>query len=122
MPIAAQFIRFHDVPAFTLIEGVEGRSLCRDGAMVNPTESSPGTDVPTHSHPHEQLEIPVRGMEALVIDGVARELGPMEGYLLPGHVEHSAHCGPDGETVFAVFCPAREDYRERWEDSSAANG
>jgi len=122
MPIAAQFIRFDDVPAFTLIEGVEGRPLFGDRTTVNPIEFGPAATVPTHSHPHEQLEIPVRGMEALVIDGVARELGPMEGYLLPGHVEHSAHCGPDGETVFAVFCPAREDYRERWEDSSAANG
>ena len=38
----------------------------------------------------------------------------MEGYVLPGHVEHSAYCGPEGATVIDVFCPVREDYRERW--------
>jgi len=38
----------------------------------------------------------------------------MEGYVLPGGVEHSAYCGPEGATVIDIFCPVREDYRERW--------
>ena len=122
MPIAAQFIHFDETPAFTLIEGVEGRPLFGDRTTVNPIEFGPAATVPTHSHPHEQLGIVLHGMQALVIDGVSRELGPMEGYALPGHVEHSADGGPDGETVIDVFCLVREDYRERWEGSSAANG
>ena len=112
--MGAQFIRFEDVAAFTLVEGVEGRPLFGDGAMLNVIEFSPGATVPAHSHPHEQLGIVLRGMQALVVDGVARELGPMEGYVLPGHVEHSAYCGPEGATVIDIFCPVREDYRERW--------
>ena len=87
--------------------------------MVNLIEFDPGATVPAHSHPHEQLGIVLRGMQALVVDGVAHELGPMEGYVLPGHVEHSAYCGPDGATVIDVFAPVREDYREQWEGLSA---
>ena len=68
------------------------------------------------------LGIVLRGMQALVVDGIARELGPMEGYVLPGHVEHSAYCGPAGATVIDIFCPVREDYRQRWEGSSADSG
>ena len=34
--------------------------------------------------------------------------------VLPGGVEHSAYCGPDGALVLDVFRPVREDYRERW--------
>ena len=86
--------------------------------MVNLIEFDAGATVPAHSHPHEQLGIVLRGMQALVVDGVARELGPMEGYVLPGKIEHSAYCGPDGATVIDVFCPVREDYREKWEGSS----
>ena len=52
--------------------------------MINVIEFGPGSTVPAHSHPHEQLGIVLRGMQALVIDGVAHELGPMEGYVLPG--------------------------------------
>ena len=54
-------------------------------------------------------------MQALVVDGVAHELGPLEGYVLPGGVEHSAYCGPAGALVLDVFQPVREDYRERWD-------
>ncbi len=116
-----QFIRFDDIAAFTLVEGVEGRPLFGDKAMVNLIEFGPGATVPAHSHSHEQLGIVLRGMQALVVDGVARELGPMEGYVLPGNVEHSAYCGPDGATVVDIFCPVREDYRERWEGSVSEN-
>jgi hypothetical protein len=54
-----------------------------------------------------------------VIDDVARELGPMEGYVLPGNVVHSAYCGPEGATVVDVFSPIREEYRKTWEGSAA---
>lgn len=115
-----QFVRFDDVASFALVEGVEGRPLFGKGAMINVIEFAAGSTVPAHSHPHEQLGIVLRGMQALVIDGVARELGPMEGYVLPGGVEHSAYCGPEGATVIDIFCPVREDYRERWTGEAAA--
>ena len=113
-----RFVQFDDVVPFTLIEGVEGRPLFGNDAMINVIEFGAGATVPAHSHPHEQLGIVLRGMQALVIDGVARELGPMEGYVLPGNVVHSAYCGPDGATVIDVFSPVREDYREQWERSA----
>jgi quercetin dioxygenase-like cupin family protein len=118
--MGAQFIRFADVAAFNLVAGVEGRPLFGEGAMVNLIEFDAGATVPAHSHPHEQLGVVLRGMQALVVDGVAHELGPMEAYVLPGHVEHSAYCGPEGATVIDVFAPVREDYREQWAGLSAA--
>ena len=109
-----QFVHFDDVDPFTLIAGVEGRPLFGESVMMNVIEFGAGATVPNHSHPHEQLGIVLRGMQALVIDGVAHELGPMQGYVLPGGVEHSAYCGPEGATVIDIFCPVREDYREQW--------
>jgi len=114
-PVEPQFIRFDEVRAFELAQGVTGRPLFGAAVMLNLIEFEPGADVPLHSHPHEQLGIVLRGMQALVVDGVAHELGPMEGYVLPGGVEHSAYCGPEGATVLDVFQPVREDYRERWQ-------
>jgi quercetin dioxygenase-like cupin family protein len=109
-----QFVHFDDVRAFELAEGVTGRPLFGEGAMLNLIEFEPGATVPLHSHEHEQLGIIIRGMQALVVDGVPHELGPLEGYVLPGGVEHSAYCGPEGALVLDVFRPVREDYRERW--------
>ena len=110
-----QFIRFDERRAFELAAGVSGKPLFGGHAMLNLIEFEPGSVVPLHSHPHEQLGIVLRGMQALVVEGVAHEMGPFEGYVLPGDVEHSAYCGPEGALVLDVFCPVRDDYRVRWD-------
>jgi quercetin dioxygenase-like cupin family protein len=111
--VEPQFVRFDDVRSFLLAPGVSGRPLFGEGAMLNLIEFEPGATVPLHSHPHEQLGICLRGVQVLVIDGVEHPIGPLEGYAIPGGVEHSASCGPEGATVLDVFQPVREDYRER---------
>jgi quercetin dioxygenase-like cupin family protein len=110
----AQFVRLDAIRAFELATGVSGQPLFGAGAMLNLIRFEPGATVPLHSHPHEQLGIVLEGMQALVVDGVTYELGPLEAYVLPGSVEHSAHCGPDGALVLDVFTPVREDYHARW--------
>jgi quercetin dioxygenase-like cupin family protein len=110
-----KFIRLGAVRPFELAAGVKGQPLFGEGAMLNLIRFEPLATVPLHSHPHEQLGIVLEGMQALVIDGVAHELGPLDAYVIPGNVEHSAYCGGDGALVLDVFTPIREDYRERWE-------
>jgi quercetin dioxygenase-like cupin family protein len=113
--VQPQFVRLDAVRAFELAEGVTGQPLFGEGAMLNLIRFEPGATVPLHSHPHEQLGIVLEGMQALVVEGVAHELGPLQAYVLPGGVEHSAYAGPNGSLVLDVFRPVREDYRERWE-------
>jgi quercetin dioxygenase-like cupin family protein len=112
--VEPQFVRFDDVRAFELAAGVRGRPLFGEGAMLNLIEFEPGSTVPLHSHEHEQLGLVLRGTQVLIVDGVEQAMGPMHGYVLPGGVEHSAYCGPEGALVLDVFRPVREDYRERW--------
>lgn len=115
-----QFQDFGDVPSFELAAGVTGRPLFGEGAMLNLIEFEPGATVPPHSHHHEQLGLVLRGTQVLVVDGVEHPMGPMQGYVLPGGVEHSARCGPEGATVLDVFRPVREDYREKAGGAGAA--
>jgi quercetin dioxygenase-like cupin family protein len=96
---------------FELAPGAIAKAVFGERGMLNVVELQPGAEVPLHSHPHEQLGIVLKGMQALVIDGVAHELHELDGYSLAGGIEHSAYCGPDGATVLDVFCPVREDYR-----------
>jgi quercetin dioxygenase-like cupin family protein len=109
------FVQLDAERAFELAAGVSGQPLFGEGAMLNLIRFEPGATVPLHSHPHEQLGIVLGGMQALVVDGVPHELGPMQAYVLPGGVEHSAYCGADGALVLDVFTPVREDYQARWE-------
>ena len=109
-----QFVRLDAIRAFELASGVSGQPLFGAGAMLNLIRFEPGAVVPLHSHPHEQLGIVLEGMQALVVECVAYELGPLEAYVIPGDVEHSAYCGSDGALVLDVFTPLREDYQARW--------
>lgn len=113
-----QFVDFQDVRAFELATGVTGRPLFGEGAMLNLIDFEAGAVVPEHEHPHEQLGIVLRGIQVLVLEGQEHALGPMQGYVLPGGVRHSAYCGPEGATVLDVFRPVREDYLERWHAGS----
>jgi quercetin dioxygenase-like cupin family protein len=111
--MSLQLIHFDEIPGFQMTQGVAAQPLFGERAMLNLVTFEPGATVAAHSHPHEQLGIVLTGMQALVVDGVAHELHPMDAYVLPGGVEHSAYCGPDGATVLDVFAPVREDYVER---------
>lgn len=115
--MGAQFVTFENVREFELVAGVTGRPLFGDHAMLNLITFEPDAVVPRHSHPHEQLGIVIRGELVLVVEEAEHQLGPLDGYAIPGGIEHSAHCGPDGALVLDVFCPVREDYRERWQQS-----
>jgi quercetin dioxygenase-like cupin family protein len=110
-----QFVDFNDLREFELAAGVTGRPLFGEGAMLNLIEFAPGSTVPLHSHEHEQLGLVLRGKQVLIVDGKEHTMEPLQGYVLPGGVEHSAYCGPDGALVVDVFRPVREDYRERWQ-------
>ena len=112
-------MNFERTTPFELASGVLGRPLFGTGAMINLIEFGPGAVVPVHSHPHEQLGLVLRGVQILEIGGIDYPLGPMEGYVLPGGLEHGARCGPEGATVIDVFQPVREDYRKLVEEASA---
>lgn len=113
-----QFVRLDDVRPFELGPGIGCRPLFGEGAMINLVELEPEAVVPAHSHPHEQLGVVLRGLLVLIVEGAEHPLGPMEGCVLPGGVEHGARAGPEGATVLDVFRPIREDYRERWRQAN----
>jgi quercetin dioxygenase-like cupin family protein len=107
-----QVTSFSELRRFKLVEGVSAQALFGERAMLNLVELGPNAVVPTHSHPHEQLGVVLRGELSLVVAGQAHLLTEMDAYTLPGGLEHQAQAGPQGALVLDVFQPVREDYRE----------
>jgi len=107
-----QFVSFRSLRSYDLIDGVTAKALFGEGAMLNLVELAPDAVVPSHSHPHEQLGLILRGSMTLVVDGARHLLEEMDGYTLPGDIEHEGIAGPDGTLVLDVFRPVREDYRD----------
>jgi quercetin dioxygenase-like cupin family protein len=83
---------------------------CGEQIMIVQFTIQAGAAVPQHSHPHEQVGHVVSGRMIFQIGDEQRELGPGDGYSVPGGVVH----GATGITeVIAVdsFHPVRDDYR-----------
>ena len=117
---AFQSAHLPTLAGFSPVPGVQMTPLAGDSAMLNYIAMEPGTIVPLHSHPHEQLGFVLTGEIAMNIAGVVTVLRPGDAYTLPGGIEHSGTAGAVGCVVVDVFAPVREDYRERAAEVRAA--
>ena len=100
-----------DWPEVEAVPGVFRRVLsCGDQVMVVQFRIGAGAEVPAHTHPHEQVGHVVSGRMRFRIGDEERELGPGDGYSVPGGVTHGAIGVPDVVAIDS-FHPVREDYR-----------
>ncbi len=68
-----------------------------------------GSDLPVHSHPHEQTGYLVSGRLTLSVGDEVFDAGPGDCWCIPSGVEHGAAVLEDSIAV-EVFSPVREDY------------
>lgn len=93
------------------VPGVRRRVLsCGDNVMIVQFTIDAGAEIPPHTHPHEQVGHVVSGRMQFRIGDQVRELGPGDGYAVPGGVSHGAKGITDCVAVDS-FHPVREDYR-----------
>lgn len=98
-------------PSVEAVPGVFRRVLsCGDAVMVVEFRIAAGAEVPAHTHPHEQVGHVVSGRMQFRIGDEVRELGPGDGYSVPGDVVHGATGVTDCVAVDS-FHPVRDDYR-----------
>jgi quercetin dioxygenase-like cupin family protein len=100
-----------DWPEVEAVPGVHRKVLsCGDEIMIVQFRIAKGAEVPLHTHPHEQVGHVVSGRMIFHLGDESRELGPGEGYSVPGGVMHGATGVTDSVAVDS-FHPVREDYR-----------
>jgi len=98
-------------PEVEAVPGVHRRVLtCGDNMMVVQFRIAKDAEVPPHTHPHEQIGHVVSGQMLFRIGDETRELGPGDGYSVPGGVVHGAIGITDCVAVDS-FHPVRDDYR-----------
>jgi quercetin dioxygenase-like cupin family protein len=100
-----------DWPEIEAVPGVHRRVLsCGDQVMVVQFRIAQGAEVPVHTHPHEQVGHVVSGRMRFRLGDDERELGPGDGYAVPGNVPHGA-VGVTDTIAVDSFHPVRDDYR-----------
>ncbi len=95
-----------------LLEGARATAFGGERAMVNYVELEPGTDVPEHAHPEEQLTLVLSGRIRFVLEGEETELGPGDAVWVPSGARHAVQA-LDASVVLDVFSPVRVDLLEK---------
>ena len=69
----------------------------------------PGSKMPAHQHPHEQIVHILSGRIKLIVDGTPHEMKTGDSYYLASNVPHGVETIVD-TMVLDTFSPPRDDY------------
>ncbi|MBI2202009.1 MAG: cupin domain-containing protein [Armatimonadetes bacterium] len=92
--------------------GARIRTMWGERIMVSMVDLEPGSVVPAHTHPHEQMGVVLEGEFHMRVGGEERLLKPGDVYLVPSNMEHSVTVGATRAQVADLFSPPREDYMQ----------
>lgn len=93
-----------------LAPGLTGYYAHGTNITLGLVEIKAGSNLPMHSHPHEQITYILEGQLDMIIDGKECKLTAGMYYVIPSNVLHGAVAVTDCK-VIDVFNPVREDYR-----------
>lgn len=104
------FINIADFEPLQIGPGYRIRTPFGEKLMLSYLEMEPGAVVPTHSHPHEQGGMLIKGRMELTIGNETRVCSPGEMFLIPPNVPHKAVALDEPVVALDIFTPVREDY------------
>jgi quercetin dioxygenase-like cupin family protein len=84
-----------------------------NNVMITWVEMKPGSILPEHSHPHEQISLVVEGALELTVDGMTRVMRKGDVAIVPSNVKHSGRVLAEQTVAVDAWNPIREDYINR---------
>lgn len=105
------FVRWADAEPVEMLPGLIRRTLgCSERLMIAEFRAKSGVEVPSHSHPHDQVGYVISGEMEMTVGQQTEFLGPGDSYAIPGDVAHGARFVTEC-VIVDCFGPPREDYR-----------
>lgn len=98
------------LPVRELAPGFHARLLHGEALSMSRVSIDPGSHLPRHQHPHEQLTTVLSGHLQLTVGDTLCDLTAGMTVFIPGGVPHHGFA-PVATEVIDVFTPVREDYR-----------
>lgn len=106
-----KFVTPEHLPWQEMKEGVRLKAAWGKDIMVTIMEMAPGTEIPEHSHPHEQVGTVIDGAVQVTIGGETQTLRRGELYFVNHYEKHSVRAMDHGAKIEDVFYPIREEFR-----------
>ena len=94
-----------------LVPGARTRTFWGEQMLFSLVEVDADSEVPLHTHPHEQGGIIVEGELEMGVDGEVKLLKPGDMYIIPGNVEHYARAYTNKAKALDIFSPVREEFK-----------
>ncbi|BAT71964.1 conserved hypothetical protein [Thermosulfidibacter takaii ABI70S6] len=91
--------------------GVTMRVITGEKVQMVLFEIAPNSEIPEHSHPHEQMGTVLEGKILLKVGNEERILKKGDAYIAPPNIPHSGKTLDEKAIVLDVFSPPREEYR-----------
>jgi len=110
------FIDLSTVTPQQIFPGVQIRAPYGENLMLSVVDFEAESEVPLHSHPHEQAGVMLEGRMELTIGEETRVLNPGEFYIIPPNTPHGASAVGGPARALDVFSPIREDYAKALAD------
>jgi quercetin dioxygenase-like cupin family protein len=93
-----------------VLPGIRRKTLCYgESTLMTEFLLERDHDLPSHSHPQEQIGYLVSGHMILAIGDEKQDILPGDSWCVPGGVAHGARVLEDSVAI-EVFSPVREDY------------
>ncbi len=105
------YFRVDRLPATEMLPGVLRRAVYLEHVMLTFFEFAPGSVVPEHSHPHEQISYVLQGALEFTLGEETRVIRAGEGVCCPPNVPHKATVLDEPTVVLDAWYPVREDYK-----------
>ena len=94
-----------------LVPGARTRTFWGEQMLLSLVEIDANSEVPLHTHPHEQGGIIIEGELEMGVAGEVKLLKPGDMYIIPGGVEHYAKAHAVKAVALDIFSPPREEYK-----------
>jgi quercetin dioxygenase-like cupin family protein len=106
----AYFVTAGEGSRHRIFPGVEICTTPGRAMMLSVVTFEPGSVVPDHAHPDEQMGIMISGRLEFTVGGQTRVLGPGDIWRIPGGVVHRVRAPVGPAVALDVFHPIRDDY------------
>ena len=111
---AHEFATSTDIEPLAPMEGLRVRPVNGERITLAIFELEPGTTMPEHRHPNEQVGVVVRGDFTFTIGGETRLRRPGDMWVIPPGVPHAVErSGKAGCTIVESFSPPRDDWADK---------
>jgi quercetin dioxygenase-like cupin family protein len=111
---AHEFATVGELEPLALMEGLRVRPVSGERITLAVFELDPGTVMPEHQHPNEQVGIVLRGEFTFTVGGETRVRKPGDMWVIPLGVPHKVErAGTAGCTIVESFSPPRDDWADK---------